>query len=217
MTTQQPPGWHPDPQRRHQLRYWNGSEWTDDVATGATQGKDPLSAAPPTTYQTAAAYQGAPPAATPLVAERRRRKWPWVLAGIFVVITAIGAFADPETHPASTTETTTTVSPATEVGLSLADLRAKYDHCYETGSYVTCDRSDGTLHQFRMENGAVAEASGNGPTTTTEREEAPAPEADDEPCTTTNFGSYGKVTVYHRCQSDEFVVPGGPSAPVCNP
>lgn len=27
-----PTGWYPDPQGRHELRYWNGSEWTDHVS-----------------------------------------------------------------------------------------------------------------------------------------------------------------------------------------
>lgn len=33
--------WHPDPQRRYEYRYWDGATWTDDVATGGMQGKEP--------------------------------------------------------------------------------------------------------------------------------------------------------------------------------
>lgn len=40
-------GWHPDPAGRHELRYWNGTAWTDDVSDRGTTGKDPLSATPP--------------------------------------------------------------------------------------------------------------------------------------------------------------------------
>jgi hypothetical protein len=37
----QPAGWHPDPARRHELRYWNGTTWTDDVSNGGVAAKDP--------------------------------------------------------------------------------------------------------------------------------------------------------------------------------
>ena len=36
------PGWHPDPSGRWQLRWWDGSAWTDRVATGGRQSSDPL-------------------------------------------------------------------------------------------------------------------------------------------------------------------------------
>ena len=34
--------WYPDPMGRHQYRYWNGTEWTDDVANNGVTAKDPL-------------------------------------------------------------------------------------------------------------------------------------------------------------------------------
>ena len=34
--------WHPDPTGRHQYRYWDGARWTDWVADGGEQGRDPL-------------------------------------------------------------------------------------------------------------------------------------------------------------------------------
>jgi hypothetical protein len=37
-----PPGWHPDPTARHDYRYWDGWEWTDDVADGGVTAYDPL-------------------------------------------------------------------------------------------------------------------------------------------------------------------------------
>jgi hypothetical protein len=37
-----PARWAPDPTGRHELRYWNGSEWTDHVADGGVQATDPL-------------------------------------------------------------------------------------------------------------------------------------------------------------------------------
>ena len=35
-------GWNPDPSGRHQLRYWNGTAWTDDVSDSGVTTKDPL-------------------------------------------------------------------------------------------------------------------------------------------------------------------------------
>jgi hypothetical protein len=38
--------WYPDPAGRYRLRYWDGSRWTDHVATGDGQARDPLDATP---------------------------------------------------------------------------------------------------------------------------------------------------------------------------
>jgi hypothetical protein len=35
-----PPGWYPDPYRRHQHRWWSGAEWTADIADGGVAGRD---------------------------------------------------------------------------------------------------------------------------------------------------------------------------------
>jgi hypothetical protein len=34
-------GWHPDPSGRHQLRYWSGTEWTDQVTDNGVPSTDP--------------------------------------------------------------------------------------------------------------------------------------------------------------------------------
>ena len=39
------PGWYPDPLRRHQLRYWDGTRWTSDAADDGRRFTDPVSAA----------------------------------------------------------------------------------------------------------------------------------------------------------------------------
>ena len=36
------PGWHPDPAGRWQLRWWDGSAWTAQVASGGRQASDPV-------------------------------------------------------------------------------------------------------------------------------------------------------------------------------
>jgi uncharacterized protein YxjI len=45
-----PPDWYPDPSGRHEHRYWDGSQWTDHVASHGRQGSDPeKSSLPPPT------------------------------------------------------------------------------------------------------------------------------------------------------------------------
>src|SRR5918994_5797893 len=41
------PGWLPDPDARHEYRYWDGSGWTDDVADGGVASTDPVSGGVP--------------------------------------------------------------------------------------------------------------------------------------------------------------------------
>jgi len=36
------PGWQPDPSGRHEYRYWDGTEWTDDVSDAGATSVDPL-------------------------------------------------------------------------------------------------------------------------------------------------------------------------------
>ncbi len=37
-----PANWYPDPAGRHQLRYWDGSNWTDHVSDNGVQASDPM-------------------------------------------------------------------------------------------------------------------------------------------------------------------------------
>lgn len=39
-----PAAWHPDPTGRHELRYWNGSAWSDHVSNQGETSKDPVTA-----------------------------------------------------------------------------------------------------------------------------------------------------------------------------
>jgi Septum formation/Protein of unknown function (DUF2510) len=39
------PGWNPDPSGRHEYRYWDGTNWTDDVSDNGVTSIDPLAAA----------------------------------------------------------------------------------------------------------------------------------------------------------------------------
>ena len=40
--TESPAGWHPDPQCRHEIRYWDGAKWTDHVSDAGVTAKDPV-------------------------------------------------------------------------------------------------------------------------------------------------------------------------------
>ena len=40
--TNPPANWYPDPGRRFELRYWDGSRWTEHVASAGTQSVDPI-------------------------------------------------------------------------------------------------------------------------------------------------------------------------------
>lgn len=49
--TDVPAAWHPDPYRRHELRYWDGTQWTEHVTTRGQQGRDSIAVAAPATRQ----------------------------------------------------------------------------------------------------------------------------------------------------------------------
>ena len=62
--------WHPDPTGRHQYRWWDGQQWTDQVADYGVMGVDPVTAAPTVAAGAAAGgpSSGWPAAATPVAA-----------------------------------------------------------------------------------------------------------------------------------------------------
>jgi uncharacterized protein YxjI len=41
MTESSPAAWHPDPYGRHELRYWDGTQWTEHVSSHGRQSTDP--------------------------------------------------------------------------------------------------------------------------------------------------------------------------------
>ncbi len=129
MAIETPAGWYADPMGRYEHRYWDGAQWTDNVARGGQQAVDPVVSTPPSTEPaddsraplaaTPAAGAAAPPmqatspqpqfavAGTPLkvcphchvqstttattcpsCGKRyiQKKKWPWVLVAIFLVM-----------------------------------------------------------------------------------------------------------------------------------
>jgi hypothetical protein len=90
-------GWRPDPTGRHELRYWDGTTWTDHVSDQGAQSTDAdLSPAAPDAVI-------APPPAAPARAKRKGPSgclWAAIIVGalavvvIVVVVLAIGKAAD---------------------------------------------------------------------------------------------------------------------------
>jgi hypothetical protein len=66
--------WRADPSGRHEFRYWNGTQWTENVSD---QGRASVDAS---MEPTARPTMPAPP-----VAKAKRKKWPWVLGAIVLV------------------------------------------------------------------------------------------------------------------------------------
>lgn len=70
-------GWHRDPTGRKELRYWDGSTWTDHVSVAGNQSSDPISG------------DYAPPVAqspSTVAVKQKRAKWPWVLGAIVLLL-----------------------------------------------------------------------------------------------------------------------------------
>ena len=58
-----PAGWLADPTGRHQHRYWNGTDWTDDVADQGATSVDPFNPPPKPAPNPAPTPPPEPPAA----------------------------------------------------------------------------------------------------------------------------------------------------------
>jgi hypothetical protein len=75
-TAKAPAGWHADPSGRHQLRFWDGSSWTDHVSDDGRASTDPI--------VQAAVQGGTAPAGRP------RRRGGSVLIGVALVLGLLG-------------------------------------------------------------------------------------------------------------------------------
>lgn len=83
MSTLPPPAWHTDPTGRHELRYWDGTRWSEHVSDGGRVSADPLAAPAPVATTSVAPTPvaatpaiTAPVAATPTVATEPARPVP---------------------------------------------------------------------------------------------------------------------------------------------
>ena len=84
-----PAGWYPDPTGRHELRYWDGYAWLDDVSDQGTTGRDALGGKPMPAPSEAAAKAQTAPAAAPAPS---RKTLYIVLAGVAAVVVVIIGF-----------------------------------------------------------------------------------------------------------------------------
>ena len=83
-----PAGWYPDPTTRHELRYWDGYTWLDNVSNKGVAASDPLGGKPMPAPSEAAAKASAPP---PAAAASKTPLYVGIGVGV-VVIVAVVAF-----------------------------------------------------------------------------------------------------------------------------
>lgn len=86
-----PPGWLADPLGRHEIRYWDGWEWTGHVSDAGIPATDPVAAGceadlPVPCRIAAAGDRLIPPVAA---AGSSRRLWPWLVIAAAVLLVAV--------------------------------------------------------------------------------------------------------------------------------
>jgi hypothetical protein len=120
-------GWHPDPLARHQLRYFDGEQWTPHVVDGNDLSFDPLAASTSDAGATTPARTGAAPKRT------HARGVQWIVVGAVVVAAAValGAVAFASSSKTSTKRTTVHAS------FALVNAFAPLQHSEADGS-VPC-------------------------------------------------------------------------------
>lgn len=147
-----PPRWAPDPGGRHELRYWDGSRWSDHVSDAGRQGTDPLraggigrsqgendSACPPSEVTSNADSTGRQPSGVSSDGNASRG-WPMsakVATGALVltlIAVAIGASGEP---PAA--------DSAAAKQITASDSKAKTAHTPERRSTTTSEAPTTTL------------------------------------------------------------------------
>lgn len=57
MSAEAPANWYPDPSERHELRYWDGVQWTEHVVSQHVQSVDPLVPFPPVVYHSQVGHE----------------------------------------------------------------------------------------------------------------------------------------------------------------
>lgn len=62
--------WHPDPTGRHELRYWDGTQWSEHVSDGGVQSTSPLTPPEEPTAEADATHRAETPAAEEAATDR---------------------------------------------------------------------------------------------------------------------------------------------------
>ena len=87
-------GWYQDPSRRHEHRWWNGTEWTAHVITLGLRSIDDGGEAPPESRVAVEPVQSASPEPAATAAAGEPRRWPltvWVLVLVGAGLLVLGA------------------------------------------------------------------------------------------------------------------------------
>ena len=88
--TMTPPGWYPDPSRRHDVRYWDGNQWSSQIADGGLEGTDSdLSSAASPGGDASPGPAGMPTAGLPEPAPASRRRWVIPLVAVIAVLAVV--------------------------------------------------------------------------------------------------------------------------------
>jgi hypothetical protein len=133
-------GWYPDPTGRHQHRYYDGTQWTDQAADAGVTVVDPLEPAPTSVAPQSGepAPQGAPTSAAPtppgpvVEPEAAGRRRGWVIgaivgAALLLVLVIVGVVAlasgggDDESTGSSSNGTATTAEPGSSAARAAAE------------------------------------------------------------------------------------------------
>lgn len=109
MTDQAPAGWFPDPEHSDQLRYWDGSQWTEHRSPRPID--QPAQPTPPMAASAAAA-----PTDVPALVKKIATKWK-IAVGVVVALMIIGALSpdDEKAEPASSEAVETSAAPLVDV------------------------------------------------------------------------------------------------------
>lgn len=86
-----PAGWHPDPTDPNAERYWDGQQWTE---RSRSRQLNP------------AAFMASPPSDVTTQITKKRKKWPWLLAGVIVFFVVVGSCNSTSDSSSSSTRTT---------------------------------------------------------------------------------------------------------------
>ena len=85
VETHDPAGWYPDPAGNHEMRYWDGYAWLDNVSDQGTTASDPLGGKPMPPPSQVAARQSQPAAQAP----PKRSNTPLIVGAVAVAVLVI--------------------------------------------------------------------------------------------------------------------------------